>query len=42
LKRHLNYRMVNMFTILNSDKRRDNSWRKEAITGLKNAGKQKD
>jgi hypothetical protein len=31
-----------MFTILNSDKRRDDSWRKEAIIGLKNVVKQKD
>jgi hypothetical protein len=30
-----------MFTILNSDKRRGNPWRREAIIGLKNAGKQK-
>jgi hypothetical protein len=41
LKMHLNYRRVNMFTILNSDKRRGNPWRREAIIGLKNAGKQK-
>jgi hypothetical protein len=37
-----NYKKGYMFTISNSDERRCNPWKEEAITGLKNVEKQKD
>jgi hypothetical protein len=35
------YKKGYMFTISNSDQRRCNPWKEEAIIGLKNAAKQK-